>query len=267
MPAIDFENLFEQANRLRDSARVNEAISVYQDIAGLATENHELFFKARALHLAGVSAREAVKDKNSSYCRDAFTYYRQAEEIYRFLKDSQKLGALYRDMGITADYAADYANAPIYFQKALALLQDAEAFGELAITYDKLGLHFLKLGQLEEAKKFINQALDLLRREPTAGFFRATTLLDLSRVHFKLKQFDRALELAEESLGWYSADHPGKEYTRRLAQLNGLISLIHTELDNQKQAQKYFFKYQALLKTFDPLAAEVLIRDWHELAS
>ncbi|MEK7170905.1 MAG: tetratricopeptide repeat protein [Patescibacteria group bacterium] len=265
MPSIDFEDLLAQADRLRDSAQVDEAIDAYKEIVQLATDAHETFFKARAFHLAGVSVKESVISAESSYYRDALNFFAQAQALYQSLGDTQMLGALYRDIAICGDYAGDFQVAINYFQKAIAVLEPTEFFGELAITYDKLGLHFYKLGQLDEAQTFIDRALQLFKKEPTAGFFRATTLLDAAKIQFRLGNFDRAYELAEESLGWFRADHPDANYTRRLAQLFGLLSAIENEQGNQKEAQQYYQQYQDLLKGFDPLATKVIEKDLREL--
>ena len=266
MPSIDFDDLLAQADRLRDSARVDEAINAYKEIAGLATDNHELFFKARALHLAGVSAKEAVLSKDSSYYRDALAFFTAAEQGYRSLGDQVRLGSLYRDIAIVADYANDFQVAINYFQKAIEILESTEAYGELAVTYDKLGVHYYKQNLVAEAEPFNDKALKLFKQEPTAGFYRATTLFDGARIKFRIGNFERSLELAEESLGWFRADHPETNYTRRLTQIIGLLSAAENELGNQSKAQRYYRQYQDLLKGFNPLAARVIEKDLQELA-
>lgn len=267
MPSIDFEDLLAQADRLRNGAQVDEAIKAYKEIVSLASDNHENFFRARAFHLAGVSAKEAVLSIDSSYYRDALNFFASAEEIYRTLGDRKMLGGLYRDIASCADYANDSQTAVTYFQKAIETLEPTEFFGELAVTYDKLGLHFYKQNLPEQAVPFIEKALNLFKQDPTSGFFRSTTLLDGARIQFKLGNFEKARDWAEESLGWYVADHPDSDYSRRLAQLYGLLSAIYEELGEKKEADKFYMNYQELLKTFDPLAAKVIEKDLRELAS
>lgn len=267
MPSIDFDDLLAQADRLRDNAEIDEAINAYKEIAQLATDAHETYFKARAWHLAGVSAKAAVINIDSSYYRDALNFFAQAEALYITLSDQTLLGALYRDIAICGDYAGDSQTAVNYFQKAIEVLEPTESYGELAITYDKLGLHFSKLGQPQEGLAFIDKALQLLKKEPTAGFYRATTLFDGAKIQIRLGNFDRALELAEESLGWFEADHPNRDYARRRAQLFGVLAAIKNELGEQKAAEQYYQKYQELLKNFDPLAVKVIEKDLQFLAS
>lgn len=267
MPSTDFEDLLAQADRLRNSAQVDEAIKAYKEIVSLASDNHENFFRARAFHLAGVSAKESVLSVDSSYYRDALNFFASAEEIYRTLGDRKMLGALYRDIASCADYAQDSQTAVTYFQKAIEMLETTEFFGELAITYGKLGLHFYKQNLSKQAEPFIEKALNLFKNDPTAGFYRSTTLFDGARVQFKLGNFESSRDWAEESLGWYLADHPGSDYSRRLAQLYGLLSAIYEQLGIQKESKASYEKYQELLSTFDPLAAEVVEKDLRELAS
>ncbi len=267
MPSVNFEDLLIQADRLRNSAQVDEAISAYKDIAGLATEQSEIFYKARALHLAGVSAKESVLEKDSSYYRDALEFFAAAQAIYQSLGNQKMLGALWRDIAICADYALDFQTAVNYFQKAIAILEPTEHYGELAVTYDKLALHFYKQKMFKEAESFVEKALQIFKKDPTAGFFRSTTLLDGARIKFKLGNFEEARDWAEESLGWYLADHPGNDYSRRRAQLYGLLSAIDTQSGNPKTALVNYQKYQELLANFDPLAAKVVERDLQELAT
>lgn len=266
MSTIDFDNLFAQADRFREGGQVREAIRAYQDIAVLAAEAHEFDNQARALRLAGFSASMAVNGQPNSYYRDATDFYRQAEGLYIGQKNQRQLGVVHRDMAMAADSAADYHLALEKFHQAIEELTDIDAFGELAVTYDKLGVHYLNLGQLEDAKKYIDRALTEFGQEPTSGQFRATTLFDSACIEFKSGQMEAALELALESLSWFEADHPGKNFSVHQAELLGLIAVIYGELADTKQTEKYFERYQRLLKTFDPLAITTIEKKLRSLA-
>lgn len=267
MPLVNFDDLLLQADRLRDSAKTDESVRAYLDITRLASEQHETSYRARAFHMAGVAAMGAVTGKQSSYYRDAKTLYSEAEKLYLQLGDKTGLGSLYRDMGVNADYASDYLNALPYFQKSIALLEVERAYGELAITYDKLGVHFYRLNKLEQAKQHIEKALRLFRQEPTQGFLRATTLLDLSRVLVRLGQLDEAYEQATESLGWFEAEHPGSSYTRRRCQLYGLLTVILSSMHRIKEARRYSLLFEELLAQVDPYSAQVLKAEVQAVAS
>lgn len=264
--SLDFEALFLQADNLRNDARADEAIKAYLDIVKLASAESERAFRARAYHLSGVAAKESVIDKSSSYYRDALGYYEQAEEIFRQLGDEVELGNLYRDVATTADYAGDYANALVYFQKSVEILKKTEEIAALAITYDKMGLHFAKIGQIQEGLQWIEKAEKTLRRGSEYGYYGATIALDKARLQAKLSHYDEAQKSAEESLGWFEADHGQNTYKRRCAQLYGLLAIISNQLSDLRESEKYYLQYQALLRDFNPLSAKVIKADLQELS-
>ncbi|HSX42417.1 MAG TPA: tetratricopeptide repeat protein [Candidatus Saccharimonadales bacterium] len=266
MPLVDYPKLFLTADNFRNNGQVDEAIKYYLEIATLATQPAELEQKARALHMAGVSAKENVASADSAYYRDAINFYSQAEIAFKNLGDKGGLGSLYRDWAIINDYAGRTSEARDWFQKSIGVFKTIDDPAGLGITYDKFGLHFAKLGDLVAAENYINQALKLLRQEANAGFFTATTLFDLARVKFKQQQFEIAVDLAEESLSWFAADHGERQYVRRLAQLNGFLSLAYYEIAETKKAQTAAGTYKKLLKMLDPQAAKVLEKDLEELA-
>ncbi len=266
MPLVDYDKLFLKADNYRNNGQVDEAIKYYVEIATLATKPNELPRKARALHMAGVSAKENVADAESSYYRDAINFFTQAESLFDQLNDAGGLGSLYRDRAIINDYVGLNSEARDWFQKSIAEFKHIDDPIGLAITYDKFGLHFYSQGDLTTAENYMNEGLKLLRRHPDAGFFTATTLFDLSRVTFKQQKFEEAVDLAEESLSWFQADHGDRQYGYRLTQLQGFLSLTYYEIAETKKAEKAAKDYQRLLKTLDPQAAKVLENDLEELA-
>ncbi len=261
----DFDDLFLQADNLRNNAQVDEAIKAYTDIANLAEQEGKLPEQARATHMAGVSAKESVSPSQGAYYQQAKTFLEQAVKLFQELDDTASLSAVYRDMGIVADYAEDHDQALINFQKSIEHFNQTDDPGGLAITYDKLGLHFMKVGQNEAAIQHIDRALQLFRKDPTAGFFKATTLFDKARVLTKMGQFDQAYDLATESLSWFEADHGETKYDRRLAQLHGLLFLILAKMNRDDEAKKHLQIRDQIMKSFDPLAAAVLQHDLEEL--
>lgn len=265
MPAIDFNDLFQQADRMRNNGKVGEAIEAYKDIARLSKEDNELDLLGRALHMAGVSAKENVEPGKGEYYNLALQFLNAAIAIFQQTGNQLELGAVYRDMAIVNDYANHPNNAVTYFQKSISILEPIGNYQHLAITYDKFGLHFYKLSQFKQAQDYINKALELFR-QTTPGFFHATTLFDLSRVKFKLSDYDQAYELAKESLSYFEADHGAISHIRRQAQINGALAVITAKLGQNDQAKSYFQKYQKLLTQLDPLTGKVVSSDIEELA-
>lgn len=266
MPLVDFAKLFLTADNLRNNGKVDEAIKYYVEIATLATTPAEAYHKAEALHLAGVAAKENVADANSSYLRDGLAFFDQAEAAFKVMDDQSSLGAVYRDRAGIYEQAGQTNEAGRWFQQSLTTFQPLGETEALAISYDKFGLHYYKLGDYTTAENYINQALKILRRHFEAGFFTATALYDLARVKFKQKHFHDAVDLAEESRSWFAADRNDHYYNRRLAQLNGFLSLAYYETADTKNAQAAAQAYKKILPTLDAQAAKVLEKELEELA-
>jgi len=266
MPVVDFPQLFIQADNLRNDAKVDEAIQAYRQIAELASEPEELPWRARAFHMAGVSAKESVVEEGTYY-RDAVAFFDQAETFYRQLNQPEEIGALYRDQAILADNAGKTNLAASWFQKSLTELSQVDAPSQLGSSYEKFGLHYFKNKDYPTAERYIRQGLAILEKEPSAGFFHATALYDLARVSYKLSKLTEAKDLALVSRSWFEADHGLHNYQRRLAQLEGLLSVIYFELNDTKRARQSAQRYQSLLKTFDPLAVQVIEKDLREVVN
>ncbi|HUD20921.1 MAG TPA: hypothetical protein VMQ44_02550 [Candidatus Saccharimonadales bacterium] len=267
MPPINFDNLFLQADNLRNNGQVDEAIKAYLAIAGMARDAKNIPVVARAVHMAGVSCKESVADANSSYYRDAKKYFEAAIILFKQLNDAAGLGAIYRDAAITADYASDAPVALENFQKSIEILNKVkdEVPAQLGITLVKLGLHYFKHDDLTAAEKFVYRGIQYLRQDPTAGFFNATALYDRARILYKQDKVTEAFEQAEESLSWFQADHGEEEFGRRKAQLHGLLAVLSQNLGHNEQAKTHLQEYQRYLSALDSLAAKVVEKDLNNL--
>lgn len=265
--AINFPEQFKKADNLRNGARTAEAVSLYNDIAAAASYEDEPVYEARAFHMAGTTLKATISPNRQSAYQEAVGYFRKALELFQTQGDAVGSAGVLRDLGSAADRAHDFANALLSYQKSISiLLENDEAAGELAITYDKLGLHFARQGQFETALTYMDKAMDTFRLSPRSGFFRATTLLDRASVLFKLKRYEDALYVAHESLSWFEADHGKENYDMRLAQLNGLIGLTQQRLGVEKMATRHLKTFELLLKKFDIEAADTLRRELETLS-
>ncbi|MEX1051905.1 MAG: tetratricopeptide repeat protein [Patescibacteria group bacterium] len=263
MPTL--EGRFQQADSLRNNARVEEAIAEYLEIARLAEQDGLMLLAARAMQMAGVSAKEAVSRPDSTKFRDALKYFQAAELLFRQEQSLEDLGNLYRDLAIIHDYAGLGAQALAYFQQSLELLEKTDSTAALAITYDKLGLHFFKKNDLEAALAYINRAFEIFKRDRGHGFYQATTMLDLARVLTKKGDDLEAMDWATQSLSWYEADHGAERYDRRRAQLYGLLSILYDRLGEDKKAHESAQKFEKLVREFDIEAGRVLRHDLEEV--
>jgi tetratricopeptide (TPR) repeat protein len=244
---MDYEELFNQADNLRNDAKITEAVKAYSKIVELSESKNETLISARAWHMAGVSASLGVGAEDE-YFRSALASYSHAEKAYASLKDKPGLGALCRDIGVVYLKVKNFTDAKIWLEKSTEILKQTEEYGQLGISYDKLANFFLENGDTSSAMENYSEALKTFDLEPTAGFFRATTFYDYAKAYAKTGDSERATELAEESLSWFMADHAAEKYNYRLAELNGLLSVLYFQLGRNKQAKEVAEKFELLIK-------------------
>jgi len=265
MPLVNFTDLFLQADNLRHTGQVNAAMAAYVDIARLA-KTDDVRLQARAVRLAGVSATLAILDRQSSYYRDATNYLKAALAGYRDLSDPIKQGLVLSDLGSSATAAGQTAEAEDYYRQSLIILTKESATVELGVNYARLGLLYVAQQKLEAAQRFMDQALTILRREPTAGFFQASVLLDMAKLQFVESEFDQALTLLQEGQSWFEADHEPEMYTYYLAEAVGLSALLRAAAGQKRGAEKEYQHFSLLTRLFDPLVTERLKRKLEALA-
>lgn len=251
MSVTNYEEGFERAARLRDNGKVAEAILMYQDLATLAQEEHNTTLAAEAHHMAGNAVKMTIAHGEESRFRAASEFFSKAYALYRSIGDVTQQGAVLRDIAIAADKAGRFSIATESFQRSIEILSQSDDTAQLAITYDKLGRHFLRTGQPQQALPYMDKALDMLRQTPASGFFWATTLFDRALVKCALRDFAGAREDAEDALSWFAADHDGATYDVRRAESMRLLSFILERQGDKKQAERYLAAANKLLRTFD----------------
>jgi tetratricopeptide (TPR) repeat protein len=266
MPTIDFEAAFAKADHFRNNAATKQALALYDDIATLSLEEKNQKRAAQALHLAGVTLKSTIGQGQQSKFKAATSYLSRAYALFVAEKDTVSQGAVLRDIAVAADRVGKFTVALESFQRSIEILSTTEDISQLAITYDKLGLHFTRQGKPDQALPFIDKALDLLRQEPTSGYFWATTLLDRATTNLIAKKLDAALEDGLEALSWFEADHAGEKYGLRRAQCNAILGLIYQQRGDQKQAKPYAEQSNRLLKQLDSEVAAVLTADLRSIA-
>lgn len=251
------EGLLSEAEQERNNGRVKTALSLFLRAAELAKQEEEFDQVAHALYRAGVTAKLFVSRGSDSMYRDALNYLRAARDLYSELGDKENEAKIYRDIAVTHDYARQRAAALENYARAVEICQKAGFDGELALTYDKIGLHYCIYNDLETAKKYLSKSFEFFQKAPR-GFYQAISWQDYAKLLAKMGETESAIEWAEQSLSWYQADHDGVVYRRKIAQLYGLLSVLYDLSGREKLAKKSAQQYEQLLKTFDPEISQLL---------
>lgn len=263
---VDYDQAFVRADRLRDNAQTLEAIAVYTDLAVL-TQQEAPLLSARAWHGAGLAVNATIGVGEASKFQKATGYFGQAITIYSAEGDVLGQGKALRDLAIAADHLGDFPVALEAFQRSIELLGGLEEVAELAIAYDKLGLHFVRAGQPAQALPHMNKAIELLRQAPTEGFYWATTLFDRATAYFYTKDFSKALADAEQAFSWFEADHGEDTYNQRRCQVSALLGQIYRCQGSDKESQAYTKMFYRLLTGLDKDVAASLTKQYEKLSA
>lgn len=257
------EGLLEEAERERNAGKTEAALNSFLRAAELAKQQEEFDQVAHALYRAGVTAKLFVMRESDSKYRDALNYLRAAKDLYSEQGKEDEVGKIFRDIAVTHDYARQKAAALESFAEAVRIFQKNGLDGELALTYDKIGLHYCNYNDLETAKKYLDKSFEFFQKAPR-GFYQAISWQDYAKLLSKMGQTESAIEWAEQSLSWYQADHDGAVYQRKIAQLYGLLSVLYDLSGREKLAKNFALRYEQLLKTFDPEISQVLRQELAE---
>lgn len=261
-----FDQLFQTADNFRNNGRVNDALQAYAQIVEKAQTENAVAEAARAMQMSAASLNSAISPTTPTNYRDSLAYLQNAISLYQSLGDSIHVGGCYRDMGIAASKMND-PKTEEYFTQAITTLEQTDGYGELAITHDKLGLFLGRSGKFSEAISHMDTALSLYNKARFADFYRATTLYDKARVLAMQQQYPEAIDLAEEALSWFEADHGEAQYQERICEVSGLIGLCYNAQNQTDQAKRYLTKYQAELSKLDPAVARVIETELEKLFS
>lgn len=263
---MNYTELLKQANNLRNDGKITEAIKIYAKIVQLAENEKNTPVIAESWHMAGVSAEMGIGGEDEFY-HSALNSYSHAERAYTLIGDSVGLGAVCRDVGKAYTKVKKLPEAEEWLTRSVEILKMTDAFGQLGISYDKLGNYYTVVKDFDKAKECFTEALETFKQEPTAGFFRATTLHDFAKAYANNGEDGQAKDLAEESLSWFMADHGSETYDYRLAELNGLLSVVYYRLNEPQKAKAAGQKYEELIKGMAPEAARNITKTLSELAS
>ncbi len=103
------------------------------------------------------------------------------------------IGVMYQDM-------KNFEKAIYYHNKSLEMLQNTSNYEYLAITLNNFVNPYLHAENFEDAKRVINQSLEILEKHISVIHpFYSTALNNLGTVYFKENNYKKALECFEET--------------------------------------------------------------------
>ncbi len=99
---------------------------------------------------------------NQTYRDSAYTYYQEAEKLYRRMGNHELLANMLYKKAYILFYEGNYIESEIKLSQALQLIKSGKDFEMLYMTYNLMGCNLDKLGDYDVALKYFEKAADEL---------------------------------------------------------------------------------------------------------
>ncbi|MCM1143588.1 MAG: tetratricopeptide repeat protein [Blautia sp.] len=191
----------------------NEMIGFYRSVSDFrkaydAAEDVLLLMEElqleRTEHFATTLLNTATAYRAAGNYEQAYTYYRQALQIYEGLivPDDYRYAGLYNNMSILLEKMGRDEEAIQCAEKALAIIEKMDN-GEMetATTLTNLALLYFKVSRYQEAQKLLERALALFEQsgDMTDAHYSGA-LAGIGEAYYRMGEYDRALESYEKAL-------------------------------------------------------------------
>ncbi len=175
------EELFKQAEKLREAEDLDAATEIYKKVAILAKKERKGWFEAESIHMLGVVFNQL---KNLA---DALDYLDQAERLFFEQKNLGMVGAVLRDKGMIAINEKNFDKAEQLLKKSIQYLENEKLGGHLGISKVKLGELYLILNKLSDAERFVLEGIDEIKNTDDQ-FFESSAYFALAKIQRGQKQ-------------------------------------------------------------------------------
>ncbi len=142
--------------------------------------------------------------------QESLEYYLQVQVLYEKLltPDNIFIAGLENNMSLLYQEMGEYAKAKECQLKALKIVKEKETFYEQAVTCANLAASCVRLGELEEAKKYAEESLRIFQDIHVADSHYGAALAALGDYHYQkedfavaLKRYRQAMEAVEQGVG------------------------------------------------------------------
>lgn len=257
-----------EGTTLRNQGKGFEAIKKYEEAKALYLQSDLLPQAAGCQHMIGVSY------KIQGNLEKALEAFQTAIADYLNANDTLGPSRVERDIGIMYEYVDLFTDAKAHLLKSENELrgwdpntivkqivgESASVGAELGVTLAKLGLVYTRLGEFDDAKASLFEALSLTRASQHP-FYEMTTLLHGGELYIKLEKFNEALLYLQAGMGILYENRLEDTHKRRMAQIWGLMAHAYLGLGVRDNAQHYARRALFIIDSLDKDAQKPLIKD------
>lgn len=164
----------------------------------------------------------------------ALEYSVKALELAKESQHDSLLAKAFKNLGVTNYYRANYADAIVYFDSALAVFSNLGDSSEIANIHNNLGIIYSDIGKPLESLDFLLRSLNYRRKiADTVGM--SHNLNNIGALYYEIKAYNQALDYFEQA---YEIASALKDDQSRLSTRNniGLIQMEKGMLDEAKSS-------------------------------
>jgi CHAT domain-containing protein/Tfp pilus assembly protein PilF len=234
--ALDIYTHYENAKKLRDNDRLDDAIAEFEKAINLSQQTGSKEHELKCLRQLGFTYW--LKNDWERF----FSNNKKGLEIAKELSHKIEIGRCSNNVGLFWRYKTDYSQALRYYQEALEIarelknnIDEADVLNNMGVIYKDFGDYDKALDYLGEAL-IIDQALGNTEIIPRTLNNLGVTLRLRIQLNYSEKDFLRAIEYFKESLEL--ARKIGDRETE-IKVLNNLGS-INSDAQNYSKALEYF---------------------------
>lgn len=198
----DDESLLQLLNELlgyyRETSQTENAHRIgEQAIAQAVRMGLEGTFPYATTMLNVANARRAAGE-----LQESLEYYLQVQALYKKLltPDNIFIAGLENNMSLLYQEMGEYAKAKQCQLKALEIVRGKETVYEQGVTCANLAASCVRLGELEEAKKYAEESLRIFQDIQVADSHFGAALAALGDYHFQKEEFASALERYRQAM-------------------------------------------------------------------
>jgi len=135
----------------------------------------------------------------------ALPVYKESIELYLQLDKKRELSLCYNNLGVIYRIRANYSEALKYYKKGLEIDIQLDDKKGIAAYYNNIAIVLASQEKYEQAREYFGKSLSLSER---MGFYDkiASALINLSFLHVKLHEFDKAIYCTKRILSMNSPD-------------------------------------------------------------
>lgn len=131
--------------------------------------------------------------KKASVSDSSYFYFNQAEKIFRALNDKKELATQLIYIASIQRDEKDFVGSEVTTFEAVELSREINNKAILANAYNNLGIIYNQLGQFDDAIKYYNRRIELLKEINPRSVKSGGAYHNLANVYKNNKQYDKAL--------------------------------------------------------------------------